>query len=257
MKKETLVDVLKITVYISLIIQISTLIFNVGILSLDNFDDSFQDDVEILIQLVWLGLIVQIIEGTFYVWLAYYIDIISNITMYRYYDWFFSTPTMLVTFVVYLLYLKDKEEFENEKKKNESQSKKTDKIEHTAKKSNNDLFSYMYQNKSMLAIIFGLNALMLLFGFLGEIGYLSNTNTVLLGFIPFIAYFYLIYEHYAKYTTTGIYLFILFTAIWSFYGFAALMPYYVKNIGYNILDIVSKNFFEVFLGVKLLMALNI
>ena len=81
MKKETLVDVLKITVYISLIIQISTLIFNVGILSLDNFDDSFQDDVEILIQLVWLGLIVQIIEGTFYVWLAYYIDIISNITM--------------------------------------------------------------------------------------------------------------------------------------------------------------------------------
>ena len=52
---------------------------------------------------------------------------------------------------------------------------------------------------------------MLLFGFFGEIGYISNTTTVLLGFIPFIAYFYLIYEHYAKYTTMGIYLFALFS----------------------------------------------
>ena len=257
MNKTNQVDILKITVYVSLIIQIVSLIFNVGILSLDNFDDSFQDDVEILIQLVWLGLIVQIIEGSFYVWLAYYIDIVSNITMYRYYDWFFSTPSMLITFVVYLLYLKDKEEFAKEKKKSESQSKKVDLMKEEAKKTNNNLFTYMYQNKGMLSIILLLNALMLMFGFFGEIGYISNTTTVLLGFIPFIAYFYLIYEHYAKYTTMGIYLFALFTGIWSFYGFAALMPYYEKNIGYNILDIVSKNFFEVFLGIKLLFAMNL
>lgn len=256
MEKKEVIHILKVTVYVSLIIQIVTLIFNVGIVSLDIFDDTFQDDVEILIQLVWLGIIVQIIEGTFYVWLAYYIDIVKNITMYRYFDWFFTTPTMLITFVVYLLYLKDKDEFEKEKKKSESQSKKIDLMKEEAKKTNNDLFSYIYENKGMLSIILLLNALMLLFGFFGEIGYISNTTTVLLGFIPFIAYFYLIYEHYAKYTTMGIYLFALFTGIWSFYGFAALMPYYEKNIGYNILDIVSKNFFEVFLGIKLLFAMN-
>lgn len=256
MGKKELIHILKVTVYLSLIIQVFTLIFNVGIVSLDIFDDTFQEDVEILLQLVWLGIIVQIIEGTFYVWLAYYIDTISNITMYRYFDWFFTTPTMLITFVVYLLYLKDNEELAKERKKSESQSKKVDHMKEEAKKTNNNLFTYMYQNKGMLSIILLLNALMLLFGFFGEIGYISNTTTVLLGFIPFIAYFYLIYEHYAKYTTMGIYLFALFTGIWSFYGFAALTPYYEKNIGYNILDIVSKNFFEVFLGIKLLFAMN-
>ena len=65
MEKKELIHILKVTVYVSLIIQILTLIFNVGIVSLDIFDDTFQDDVEILIQLVWLGIVVQIIEVRF------------------------------------------------------------------------------------------------------------------------------------------------------------------------------------------------
>ena len=246
MKNKSLVDLLKLTVYISLIIQVMTSVFNISILSFDIFDVSFQDDVELLIQLVWLGLIVQLIEGTFYAWLVKYIDIITNITKYRYYDWFFSTPTMLITLVVYLLYLKNKEE-------NEKEELKKDKLEKTAKKSDNNLWSYMKENKYLLSIIIFLNALMLLFGYLGEIGTISNNTAVMLGFIPFLSYFYLIYEYYAKHTTLGIYLFVLFTAIWSLYGFAALMPYYIKNISYNLLDIISKNFFEVFLGLKLLL----
>ena len=257
MNKQKLIDLLILTIYISLIIQILTTIFNIGILSLDIFDKSFQDDIEILIQLIWLGLIVQIIEGTFYAWLVKYVDVISNITKYRYYDWFFSTPTMLITLVVYLLYLKDREENEKEVIKKDSNSDKKEKLEKTAKKSNNDLWSYLKENKYLLSIILFLNSLMLLFGYLGEIGTISNSTAVMLGFIPFLSYFYLIYDNYAKYTTTGIWLFVLFTAIWSLYGFAALMPYYIKNIGYNLLDIVSKNFFEVFLGFKLLFALNI
>uniref|UniRef100_A0A6C0FG99 Uncharacterized protein n=1 Tax=viral metagenome TaxID=1070528 RepID=A0A6C0FG99_9ZZZZ len=257
MNKQKLIDVLILTIYISLIIQILTTIFNIGILSLDIFDKSFQDDIEILIQLVWLGLIVQIIEGTFYAWLTKYVNVISNITKYRYYDWFFSTPTMLITLVVYLLYLKDREENEKEVIKKDSNSEKNGKLEKTAKKSNNDLWSYIKENKYLLSIILFLNALMLLLGYLGEIGTISNSTAVMFGFIPFLSYFYLIYDNYAKHTTTGIYLFLLFTVIWSLYGFAALMPYYIKNIGYNLLDIVSKNFFEVFLGFKLLFALNI
>ena len=257
MNKQKLIDVFKLTIIFSLIIQILTTIFNIGILTVDIFDKSFQDDIELLIQLVWLGLIVQIIEGTFYAWLVKYVDAISNITKYRYYDWFFSTPTMLITLVVYLLYLKDREENEKEVIKKDSNSEKKEKLEKTAKKSNNDLWSYMKENKYLLTIILLLNALMLLFGYLGEIGSISNSTAVTFGFIPFLSYFYLIYEYYAKHTTQGIYLFVLFTAIWSLYGFAALMPYYIKNIGYNLLDIVSKNFFEVFLGFKLLFALNI
>ena len=61
-------------------------------------------------------MVVQVIEGTFYIWLARSINTISNITAYRYYDWIFSTPTMLITFIVYLIYLKGKQDDANENK---------------------------------------------------------------------------------------------------------------------------------------------
>ncbi len=240
--------ILKLTVYISLIIQALTGIFNVGILSLDTKESNFSNDVDILIQLIWLGLIVQVIEGTFYIWLARSINTISNITAYRYYDWVFSTPTMLITFVVYLLYLKGKQDETNENKE-----EKEEKEENKTKK---DLWYYMKENKFMLAIILVLNTIMLMFGYFGEIGLLSNTKTVLFGFIPFIAYFYLIYDNFAKHTDIGKMLFWLFSGLWSLYGVSALAPYYIKNISYNILDIFSKNFFEIFIGFKLLQVYN-
>lgn len=246
---------LKLTVYISLIIQALTAVFNIGILALDSYESSFSDDVDILVQLIWLGLIVQIIEGTFYVWLATYINTISNITSYRYYDWFFSTPTMLITFVVYLLYLKEKDMEEKDLEKNKTIKNK--KVRFEEPKKTKTLWDYMKMNKEILSIILGLNAFMLIFGYLGEINVLSNTKTVLIGFVPFIAYFYLIYDNFAKYTDMGKILFWLFSSIWSLYGISALLPYYTKNISYNILDIVSKNFFEIFIGFKLLMAYNI
>ena len=251
-------EILKITVYVSLVIQALTGIFNIGLASLDTYDKSFDDDVDILIQLIWLGLIVQIIEGTFYIWLAKYIYSVSNITMYRYYDWFFSTPTMLITFVVYLLYLKEKEKekIENEKIDTTTINKKVKNIRNTGKKSNNSLWDYVKNNKTTLSIILLLNALMLIFGYLGEIGILSTNTAVLSGFVPFILYFYMIYEYYAKFTNYGVTLFWFFAVVWSLYGFAALTPYYTKNISYNILDIFSKNFFEIFIGIKLLMAYN-
>ena len=242
---ESQIYILKLTVYISLIIQAITGIFNVGILSLDTKDSNFSNDVDILIQLICLGLVVQVIEGTFYIWLARSINTISNITAYRYYDWIFSTPTMLITFIVYLIYLKGKQDDANENKE-EKEGNNTKK----------DLWYHMKENKFMLAIILVLNTIMLMFGYFGEIGLLSNTNTVLFGFIPFIAFFYLIYDNFAKHTNLGRKLFWLFSGLWSLYGVSALAPYYIKNISYNILDIFSKNFFEIFIGVKLLQVYN-
>jgi hypothetical protein len=43
-------------------------------------------------------------------------------------------------------------------------------------------------------------------------------------------------------------MFWYFAGVWSLYGVAAIMPYYWKNIGYNILDIFSKNFFGLYLA---------
>ena len=104
----------------------------------------------------------------------------------------------------------------------------------------------------MLGLLLFLNVLMLFFGYLGEMGVLSIPVSVLFGFVPFVVYFYLIYEYFAKFTELGTILFWVFSGIWSLYGFSALLPYYEKNISYNVLDIVSKNFFELFLGFKLL-----
>lgn len=254
MELQKLKYILENTVYISLIIQAITAIFNIGIIGLDSFENSFDEDVTILIQLIWLGLIVQLIEGTFYIWLATNINSISNITSYRYYDWFFSTPTMLITFAVYLLYLKEKEEEKKEKDKILSNQQK--KVRFIEPKKNRDLWDYIKHNKVTLSIVGVLNALMLLFGYLGEINIISNFVAVIIGFIPFITYFFIIYQEYAKFTEAGNLLFWIFTGIWSLYGISALLPYYEKNISYNILDIFSKNFFEIFIGIKLLLSYN-
>jgi hypothetical protein len=89
---------------------------------------------------------------------------------------------------------------------------------------------------------------MLLFGYLGEVKLMNNYLAVFLGFLPFFAMFYIIYENYAKFTSNGETLFWYFSVVWSLYGLAAIMPYFWKNISYNILDIFAKNFFGIFLA---------
>ena len=70
------------------------------------------------------------------------------------------------------------------------------------------VFVHVNENKKIIGIVLALNVLMLLCGYLGEIGIFSITTSVLLGFIPFVIYFYLIYENYAKYNQYG-YCFVL------------------------------------------------
>jgi hypothetical protein len=89
---------------------------------------------------------------------------------------------------------------------------------------------------------------MLLFGYLGEVKLMNDYLAVFLGFLPFFAMFYIIYENYAKFTKNGETIFWYFAIVWSLYGIAAIMPYLWKNISYNILDIFAKNFFGIFLA---------
>jgi len=192
--------------------------------------------------------IVQVIEATFYAWLVNQfrnIDI-DNITSKRYFDWFITTPTMLFALCIYLDYLR-----KNSKKDNITNyiSNKDDNNKST--KSSNSLtvlYESFQNNKETIIPILILNAIMLLFGYLGEIGVINNMIAVACGFIPFIIYYVMIYNHYAKYTAFGKQMFWYFAGVWSLYGVAAIMPYYWKNIGYNILDIFSKNFFGLYLA---------
>ena len=215
-------ELLKISVYLSLLIQIFTGLFDYYVIQLN-----IPNKLIILKQLLIMELIVQIVEGIFYIWLAVNIATVANITPYRYYDWYLTTPTMLVTLCVYLIYLR-----------NEEENKETE----------NSLIKIVYDNLNILAPVIFLNFVMLTAGYLTEIKKLSRTPGVLFGFIPFLIYFYLIYENYAKFSVYGSQIFFYFFAVWFIYGIAALMDYKTKNIMYNILDLFAKNFFGVYLG---------
>jgi bacteriorhodopsin len=176
----------------------------------------------LLRQALILELIVQIIEGIFYIWLVFAIQkSASNVTPKRYYDWFFTTPTMLFTLMVYLRHV------------NHPNEKQT-------------LRGFVKKYRTTIIKVVFLNALMLVLGFLGEKGVLPAQWSVVLGFIPFIAYYTIIYQTFVR--EKGENFFWYFVIVWSVYGFAALLPYGTKNTMYNILDLFAKNFFGVYLA---------
>ena len=41
-------------------------------------------------------------------------------------------------------------------------------------------------------------------------------------------------------------------SVWSLYGVAALLPALQKNIGYNVLDLIAKNFYGIFIFYKII-----
>jgi bacteriorhodopsin len=216
-------ELFKKTLWFSLYVQIVTGIINFLVLFIKIPIESY-----ILKELLVLELIVQIIESAFYVWLVYNYKDITNVTIHRYVDWFFTTPTMLITLIAYLIYL--------------------DYSENEGKTPIPRLMNILHDNQDTVLWILGLNALMLFFGALGELNYLYPFLSFSLGFIPFFIYFKTIYENYAIRTERGQQIFGLFFIVWTLYGVASFFPYLWKNISYNLLDIFSKNIFGFYLS---------
>lgn len=207
------------SVIISLIIQVTTTIIQLFGLF---FKVSKKD--EILRSVLKIETIVQIIEGIFYTWLAYSFYKLKDVTNARYYDWIITTPLMLLATIIYFKYLE------------------TDKVY--------TLSEFVTDNKKEIGIIFVYNWLMLLFGYLGEINYINLFTSISIGFIFFSFLFCEIYKKYV--TTTGAFnLFIFLIIVWGLYGISAMMNVNMKNLMYNILDIVSKNFYGLFIFYKL------
>lgn len=211
-----------VTLVISIIVQIIT-----GIIDIAAFFVKVPTVYSIIRQLLILELVVQFFEGSFYFWLAYNFTKVLNVTPKRYIDWAITTPTMLITLMTYLIYL------------NKTVENKTNELE---------LFTLMKDNSNIFIPVVLLNWLMLLFGYLGEMKIIPVLLGVLLGFIPFLLYYYIIYVNYVTQNTSGYLLFWYFFFFWSLYGFVAVLPYYLKNSFYNILDLFAKNFFGLFLA---------
>jgi bacteriorhodopsin len=179
---------------------------------------------EFLKDLLRVEVFVQGIEFIFYVWLIYYFSRVSkNITPFRYLDWSITTPLMLITLSGFL---------------------------HHDENRPARLYEFLSRYNGSIVKIVLLNAAMLLFGLIGEFGYLSAYVSTALGFIPFVINFKYIKETFLpssedKFKNAVFYWFVFF---WSLYGVFALTSYTIKNTGYNILDIFAKNVFGLFLA---------
>tara|TARA_B110000858_G_scaffold24518_1_gene24954 strand:- start:836 stop:1240 length:405 start_codon:yes stop_codon:yes gene_type:complete len=113
------------------------------------------------------------------------------------------------------------------------------------------MIDFLKDNKSNIFKIFIYNGLMLLCGFLGEVGIIDKRIGITLGFIFFYLSFDLIYKEYAKKSILGKKLFTFLLVVWGLYGVAAMTDIKTKNISYNILDIISKNFYGLFIYYKI------
>ena len=135
-----------ITLVISVVVQVVT-----GIIEMWAAIYAFYVNVPrenyIIKQLLYLELLVQAIEGLFYIWLVYNFDSVANVTPKRYIDWSITTPTMLITLIFYLIYLRYK----------------NDKLDTT----NLKFYSLVNDNSSALSKILFLNWTMLFFVYLG------------------------------------------------------------------------------------------
>jgi hypothetical protein len=217
---------INLNIYTSLILSITVQVIT-GIIELFALFIKVPSKFLLLKQMLFLELIVQFIEGSFYIYWFYNFNNILNVTPKRYFDWAFTTPTMLITLIFYLIYLKYKDSI----------------ISYEL-----NFLKLFNQEFYTIIIILLLNWIMLLFGYLGEINLLPVLLGVSLGFIPFLMYYYIIYKKYAVSSDDGLKIFYYFFIVWSLYGLIAVLPYKIKNTFYNILDLFSKNFFGIFLS---------
>ena len=204
----------KYTIYASIIVQIIT-----GILTIDGAFIKLSPKDNILTQTIRIELVVQVIEACFYFWVVLAAMQVKNITPRRYIDWIITTPIMLVTTIFYMEY----------------------------KVGKTSIIPILKDNKRDIAIILIFNLLMLVVGYFGETGVIPLYISIPLGFIFFSVTFGFIYERFAKKSRDGLILFWLVCGCWSLYGIAAMTPVNIKNISYNILDLISKNIYGVFL----------
>lgn len=100
-----------------------------------------------------------------------------------------------------------------------------------------------------------LNLLMLLFGYLGESNMMDRLTADILGFIPFMAIFGMLYMTYIKPKNIGInnFLFWFYFIVWFLYGIVYMFGEQVMNTSFNVLDAIAKAFVAIGLSVYFMM----
>jgi len=215
--------------FISLIVQFIT-----GLVSIYGIFIPLNKKDIILKDIIIMETVVQFIEFLFYLWLVFSIAAKSvNVTAIRYIDWFITTPIMLISTMLYFAYNSDKEKFKNEEGVITLKS----------------IFKKDYKIIIQFVVF---NFFMLVFGLLGELGFLNRNICFFMSTFFFLCSFRILYKYYVTIDDSNKNLFYVMFSIWSLYGLAFLFNYKYRNISYNILDIFSKNFYGLYIFYKIM-----
>jgi len=205
-------EIVKLTTQASIIVQALSTVFSVkGILT------PVAASKQVLVNVLKLELLVTSIQ------LAWYVNLyksfnLATMSTRRYSDWFITTPLMILSMAVYYVY----------------ESGKTFTFE---------------KYKNSLVQMFVANFIMLFVGFLAEKGLMDRVVALGIGFAAFGFVFKKLYDEFRTEESDEIYK--LLTGVWALYGVAFMLPDVQKNIMYNGLDLISKNFFSFFLYRKI------
>jgi uncharacterized protein with PQ loop repeat len=90
---------------------------------------------------------------------------------------------------------------------------------------------------------------MLSIGYLYEIGKISKEVAFAYGFVFLVNTFSIIYMKAGNKSTRGRIIFFITFFLWSIYGIAFILPTSTKNTIFNIIDLFSKNFFELYISI--------
>lgn len=217
--------------YFSLFVQaITLLIFYLTISSI-----YYQPQFILLENAYFIEYAVSIIEFIGYIILGFYINSKFNITTIRYADWFITTNMLLVSLSLFSLFNNIYYNHKYSETEKYEQLKKFD--FHFIKQEYGDIFLK----------IFAANTLMLIFGFLGELKYLDKYISLILGLFFFTLSFKYIFDNFIEYNFINYITLGIFIFIWLLYAVAFLLDFNTKNIAYNLLDLISKNCFGIFL----------
>jgi bacteriorhodopsin len=207
----------KISIYAQLII---------GLISTTGIRLSLPDKDLILKDILILELIVQIIEFCWYYFIIQKLPQ-EEMAKSRYYDWVITTPIMLITIFSYLLY---------EEQLEKNPNGKPIRLSHILKTHKEAITQIILSNFAMLSI-----------GYLYEIGQVSSKVAFVYGFIFLMNTFNIIYKIAGKKSKKGKIIFSIMFLLWSIYGVAFILPTAIKNSIFNITDLFSKNFFQVYI----------
>jgi bacteriorhodopsin len=111
-----------------------------------------------------------------------------------------------------------------------------------------------YENKiaiklSSLFLLLIFDFLMLISGYLGEIGTISRASGTIAGYVGFFLLFGTLWNTYmsgSKVTNQSKIVFGIYFVLWTLYGVAYQANESIKMISYNILDLIAKAFVGIF-----------